>query len=64
VVATFFAHTFILKSNRKEKRFKLQEAELREKDVLIQENLIRFSTFLQQQNMRKNKDKDHTDNEL
>jgi len=48
----------------KEKRFKLQEAELREKDVLIQENLIRFSTFLQQQNMRKNKDKDHTDNEL
>ena len=30
----------------KEKRFKLQEAELREKDVLIQENLIKFSTFL------------------
>ena len=48
----------------KEKRFKLQEAELREKDVLIQENLIKFSTFLQQQNMRKNKDVEVMNNEL
>lgn len=48
----------------KEKRFKLQEAELREKDVLIQENLIKFSTFLQQQNMRKNKDIEVTNNEM
>ena len=40
----------------KEKKFKLQEAELREKDILIQDNLIKFSTFLQQQEMRKKKD--------
>ncbi len=40
----------------KEQRFKLQEAELREKDILIQDNLIKFSTFLQQQEMRKKKD--------
>jgi hypothetical protein len=31
----------------KEARFKLQEAELREKDIMIQDNLIKFSTFLQ-----------------
>ncbi len=48
----------------KENRFRVQEAELREKDVLIQENLIKFSTFLQQQNMRKNKDIEVTNNEL
>ena len=40
----------------KEKKFKLQEAELREKDILIQDNLIKLSTFLQQQEMRKKKD--------
>ena len=34
----------------------MQEAELREKDILIQDNLIKFSTFLQQQEMRKKKD--------
>lgn len=42
----------------KEKRFKLQEAELREKDILIQDNLIKFSTYLQQQELRKNKDEE------
>jgi hypothetical protein len=50
--------------HRKEKKFKLQEAELREKDILIQDNLIKFSTFLQQQEMRKKKDLDATDSEL
>jgi len=49
---------------RKEKKFKLQEAELREKDILIQDNLIKFSTFLQQQEMRKKKEMDQTENEL
>jgi hypothetical protein len=49
---------------RKEKKFKLQEAELREKDILIQDNLIKFSTFLQQQEMRKKKDLDATEAEL
>jgi hypothetical protein len=34
----------------------LQETELRTKDILIQDNLIKFSTFLQQQEMRKKKD--------
>ena len=41
--------------HEKESRFKLQEAELREKDVMIQDNLIKFSTFLQQQEMQKKK---------
>jgi hypothetical protein len=36
----------------------VREKELREKDILIQDNLIRFSTFLQQQEMRKKKDLD------
>jgi hypothetical protein len=31
---------------------------LREKDTLIQDNLIRFSTFLQQQEQRKKKDEE------
>jgi len=31
---------------------------LKEKDTLIQDNLIRFSTFLQQQEQRKKKDED------
>jgi DNA repair exonuclease SbcCD ATPase subunit len=42
----------------KEKRFHEQENELRQKDFLIQENLIKFSTFLQQQEMRKKKDQE------
>ena len=33
--------------HEKEARYKLMEAELREKDVMIQDNLIKFSTFLQ-----------------
>ena len=40
----------------KEKRFKQQEGDLREKDIMIQDNLIKFSTFLQQQEMRRKKD--------
>jgi hypothetical protein len=33
---------------REEERCRIREQELREKDTLIQDNLIRFSTFLQQ----------------
>ena len=36
----------------------MRETELREKDILIQDNLIRFSTFLQGQEMRRNKDEE------
>ena len=35
--------------NEKERRFKIQEHELREKDVLIQDNLIKFSNYLSTQ---------------
>ena len=41
---------------KKEERFKMREAELREKDILIQDHLIKFSTFLQQHEMRRKKD--------
>ena len=34
----------------------MREKELREKDILIQDNLIRFSSFLSTQDTRKNKD--------
>jgi hypothetical protein len=34
----------------------VREKELREKDILIQDNLIRFSSFLSQQDTRKTKD--------
>ena len=34
----------------------MREKELREKDILIQDNLIRFSAFLSQQDTRKTKD--------
>ena len=37
---------------------KVREKELREKDILIQDNLIRFSSFLSQQDTRKTKDLD------
>lgn len=43
---------------REEERCRLREKELREKDILIQDNLIRFSTFLQSQEQRRNKDKE------
>lgn len=43
---------------REEDRCKLREKELREKDILIQDNLIRFSSFLQQQETRRKKDLD------
>ena len=36
----------------------MREKELREKDILIQDNLIRFSSFLSQQDTRKTKDLD------
>ena len=36
----------ILIVDREEKRCRVREKELREKDVLIQDNLIRFSSFL------------------
>ena len=41
---------------REEKRCRVREKELREKDILIQDNLIRFSSFLSQQDTRKTKD--------
>lgn len=41
---------------REEERCRLREKELREKDILIQDNLIRFNTFLQSQHQRRNKD--------
>ncbi len=43
---------------REEERCRQREQELKEKDTLIQDNLIRFSTFLQQQEQRKKKDED------
>jgi hypothetical protein len=36
----------------------VREKELREKDILIQDNLIRFSSFLLQQDTRKKRDED------
>lgn len=45
---------------REEERCRIREQELKEKDTLIQDNLIRFSTFLQQQAQRKNKDEELT----
>lgn len=41
---------------KKEENFKKREAELREKDILIQDHLIKFSTFLQSHEMRRKKD--------
>lgn len=41
---------------KEEERCRIREQELREKDTLIQDNLIRFSTFLQQQEQRRKKD--------
>lgn len=41
---------------KEEKRCRVREKELREKDILIQDNLIRFSSFLSQQDIRKTKD--------
>jgi hypothetical protein len=43
---------------KKEENFKKREAELREKDILIQDHLIKFSTFLQSHEMRRKKDAD------
>ena len=40
---------------REEKRCRVREKELREKDILIQDNLIRFSSFLSQQDTHKTK---------
>jgi hypothetical protein len=39
-----------------ENRCRVREKELREKDILIQDNLIRFSSFLLQQDMKKKRD--------
>jgi len=38
---------------REEKRCRVREKELREKDILIQDNLIRFSTHLSQADNKK-----------
>ena len=43
---------------KKEENFKKRESELREKDILIQDHLIKFSTFLQSHDMRRKKDLD------
>jgi hypothetical protein len=44
---------------REEERCRQAEQELKEKDTLIQDNLIRFSTFLQQQEQRRKKDEEN-----
>ena len=49
-------HSILFLTFREEKRCRVREKELREKDILIQDNLIRFSSFLSQQDMRKTKD--------
>ena len=41
----------------------MREKELREKDILIQDNLIRFSSFLSQQETRKKRDEEACDTE-
>lgn len=46
----------ILIDCREEKRCRVREKELREKDILIQDNLIRFSSFLQHQQTRRLKE--------
>jgi hypothetical protein len=43
---------------REEERCRQREQELKEKDTLIQDNLIRFSTFLEQQQQRRRKDEE------
>ena len=47
-----------------EERCRVREKELREKDILIQDNLIRFSSFLQQQDQRKKKDEEAAQQEI
>ena len=42
----------------------MREKELREKDILIQDNLIRFSSFLLQQDTRKKRDIEAAQNEM
>jgi hypothetical protein len=49
---------------KKEENFKKREAELREKDILIQDHLIKFSTFLQSHEMRRKKDSELCKGEL
>ena len=47
---------FFLCYYSEENRCRVREKELREKDILIQDNLIRFSSFLLQQDTRKKRD--------
>ena len=58
-----FITVAILLTYREEKRCRLREKELREKDILIQDNLIRFSAFLSQQDAKKLKDMEAAANE-
>jgi hypothetical protein len=51
-------------SCREEDQCRERELQLREKDTLIQDNLIRFSTFLQQQEQRKKYDEEARKQEL
>jgi len=50
---TFFERLLTACFCREEKRCRVREKELREKDILIQDNLIRFSTHLSQADNKK-----------
>ena len=58
IFITFDLKSLIACEYREEERCRVREKELREKDILIQDNLIRFSSFLQQQDQRKKKDEE------
>ena len=54
---------FVFDFRSEENRCRVREKELREKDILIQDNLIRFSSFLLQQDTKKKRDEEAAGNE-
>lgn len=50
--------------SRKEEAFKRRENELREKDLKIQESLIKFSKYLQENELKRKKAEDRKLNEI
>ena len=54
--------TFV-QTYRKEDAYKKRETELRDKDLKIQESLIKFSKFLQENELKRKKAKDKQENE-